>query len=455
MLLQAGTPNLSQQSLLQEGLKKHQSGELSAAIDCYHQALKIAPSAEAYANLGVALRMQGHLEAAVIAYRKALALDRTHVGTLSNLGGAYRALGQLDEALPLLTKAIQLQPDFAAAHYNLGLVYMDSGEPEKAIACFETTLQLEPDRVDAPFDRATCLLQSGNLRQGFAAYECRFAYEKRLVKPYAQPKWDGSPLKNQTLLLYAEQGFGDTLQFCRYIPFIEKQAGSRIILECPAPLKRIMQTVSWLDEVLVPGDPLPPFDVHASLLSLPHLFQTDLFSIPAQVPYLFSPKPEFHFKPNPVNQLKVGIVWASGHTDVGMRNRTIALSNWQSLLELPHIQFYSLQKGPQLKELEALGLNLLIEDLSPQIQDFADTAAILNELDILISADTAIVHLAGALNKPVWVLLPYGSEWRWLLERPDSPWYPSVRLFRQVENETWEKLLSGDVCQALKHWDDY
>lgn len=440
----------SLQDLLQAGLEAHQRGDLDSAIACYQQVLQETPSVDAYANLGVALRMQGCLQAAIIAYRRTLELDSDHVATLSNLGGAYRAIGQPQKAIPLLTKAIGLQPDFASAQYNLGLVYMDSGEPTKAIPYFEAAIALEPNRVDAPFDRATCLLQSGHLRQGFEAYECRFAYEKRLIKPYKQPKWDGSALKGQTLLLYAEQGFGDTLQFSRYIPLIEKQMGSRIILECPAPLKRLMQSVPGLDQVVSPGDTRPTFDVHASLLSLPYLFQTDLQTIPSQFPYLSLPKSRVQLKPHDAKKLKVGIVWASGHSDVGIRNRTIALSHWQSLLETPGVQFYSLQKGPQAKKLKIQGLEFLIQNLDPHIQDFADTAAVLNELDLLISADTAIVHLAGAMNRPVWVLLPHGAEWRWLLNREDSPWYPSARLFRQAENENWDQVMERVGVKLFK-----
>lgn len=417
-----------------------QSGNTKAALEKYEALLAVEPSSDAYANYGVALRTLGHIQAAIVVYRQALHINPKNVAALSNLGGGLRALGQLDEAFPVLQQAIQLQPDFIGAHYNLGLVYMDNQQPEQAIVCFDTVLNQDPNRVDAQFDRATCLLQLGKLKEGFEAYECRFGYEPRLVKPYSQPKWDGNSLNGRTLLLYAEQGFGDTLQFIRYVSMIDK-ANGRIILECPPPLKRLMASVSQIDEVIVPGETLPPFDVHTSLLSLPHHFQTTLETIPAAIPYLQAPFYRLGVPQRSGAHLKVGLVWASGHSDVGVRNRTIPLETFLPLFELPQISFISLQKGPQAKQIKQIGLEGLVSEIGHRINDFADTAAVLEELDLLITADTAIVHLAGAMGKPCWVLLPYGSEWRWMLNQQDTPWYPSIRLFRRQANQTWTDVI--------------
>ncbi len=434
--------------LLERALVLHQGGDVQSAIQHYREILAEQPTADVYANLGVALRTLGKTQAALVAYQQALNLNPNHVAALSNWGGGLRALGKLNEAIPILEKAIALDPAFIAAHHNLGLVYMDHQQPEKAIACFEQVLELNPNRVDAQFDRATCLLQLGRYQEGFQAYESRFGYEPRLVKPYAQPKWDGSPLNGKTLLLYAEQGFGDTLQFCRYIPLIEK-AGGRIILECPQPLKRLMATVAGVDQVVAPGDQLPAFDCHTSLLSLPHLFQTELKSIPATFPYLKAPFYRLGVTRRLGTQLKIGLVWGSGHSDVGVRNRAIPLTAFAPLLALPDITWVSLQKGPQTQQIKQLGFECLLEDWGSRIQDFADTAAVLEELDLLITADTAIVHLAGAMNKPCWVLLPYGSEWRWLLDGEHSPWYPRLTLFRSQPFQTWESLV-GRVVTRLE-----
>ncbi len=440
MLQQDGITN----PLFQEALVLQQAGKTGAALEKYRALLNQSPNADGYANLGVALRTLGHTKAALVAYQQAIHLDPDHVAALSNWGGGLRALGKLDEAIPILEKAIALDPNFIGAHHNLGLVYMDHQQPEKAIACFEQVLKLDPNRVDAQYDRATCLLQLGRYRDGFYAYESRFGYEPRLVKPYSQPKWDGCPLNGKTLLLYAEQGFGDTLQFCRYIPLIKK-AGGRIILECPQPLKRLMETVTGVDQVVAPGDRLPAFECHTSLLSLPHLFQTELETIPGPFPYLKAPFYRLGVPEKPGARLKIGTVWGSGHSDVGVRNRSIPLELFAPLLALPNITWVSLQKGPQTQQLKQLGFDCLLEDWGSRVQDFADTAAVLEELDLLITADTAIVHLAGAMNKPCWVLLPYGSEWRWLLEGEHSPWYPSLTLFRSQPFQTWESMIEQVV----------
>lgn len=432
--------------ILDQALAAHRQGNLAEAIEGYQQCILEAPTEAAYTNLGVALRSQGKIEAALVAYQRALEINPEHVPALSNWGGGLRALGRLTEAVPVLKQAIGLQPDFAAAHYNLGLVYMDAGQPEKAIHHFDEALHLEPERVDAQFDRAVCLLQSGDFQAGFQAYECRFAYEPRLQRYYSQPRWQGEALSpGQTLLLYCEQGFGDTLQFIRYVALIEKNGG-HIILECPLPLKRLMQTVENIDQVIVPGEPLPAFDTHASLLSLPAHLNTTLETVPKQLPYLKAPEPQ---KRLPASQhLRIGLVWASGHADVGVRHRSIPLKVFEPLLALAGHTFYSFQKGPAVAQLEETGLGSLIHNLDDAIQDFSDTAAFLSQMDLLISADTAIVHLAGALNIPCWVLLPSGSEWRWLLNRSDTPWYDSVRLFRKAYEQPWPEVIQ-EVIQAL------
>lgn len=435
-------------ALFNQALQLQQAGKVQEAIGLYQEILKQEDHAGAYANLGVALRTQGHIQAAIAVYRKSLAIQKDQVSVLSNLGGALRALGQLDEAILCLEQALQIDSECVAAHYNLGLAIMDAREPEKALQYFEKVLELDPNHVEAAFDRSTCILQMGNLEQGFQLYESRFQYEKRLIKPYKQPVWDGSPLKGKTLLLCAEQGFGDTLMFCRYIPLIEKHGG-KIILECPTELKRLMETLEGIDQVICPGDKLPAFDTYLSLLSLPRLFKTSVDTIPREIPYLQAPKAQHSLSMPSSTQLKVGIVWGVGHPDVVARNRSIELKHFLALSELPNVSLYSLQKGPQAKQLQELGCSTFIQDLGNQLRDFADTAAVLQELDLLITADTSIVHLAGALGKPVWVLLPSCSEWRWMLDREDSPWYPTVKLFRQATSGDWSSVFAR-VCQEFQ-----
>jgi hypothetical protein len=220
-----------------------------------------------------------------------------------------------------------------------------------------------------------------------------------------------------------------------------------VVLECPSPLKRLMATVEGVDQVISEGDKYPPFDIHASLFSLPYLFQTRMETIPASVPYLKAPDAAMSLLIPEGTRLKVGIVWASGHQDSGLRNRTVGLKSFLKLLEIPGVSLYSLQKGPQAKALQTLGADILIQNVAEQVEDFADTATALSQLDLLISADTAIVHLAGALGKPTWVLLPFSSEWRWMLAREDSPWYPGTRLFRQETPGCWQETFDRMVTR--------
>jgi tetratricopeptide (TPR) repeat protein len=425
---------------LVELVSLQQQGKVDAAIAGYQAFLKQQSNADALANLGVALRTKGHIQAAIICYRRALALEANNVSVLSNLGGGLRALGELDEALEVLVSALAIDPDFTAAHYNLGLVYMDSQRPVDAIACFEEVLKCDPNRSDARFDRATCILQSGDLLRGFAEYECRFAYEPRLQRAYTQPRWNGESLSGKTLLIYAEQGFGDTLQFSRYLPLIKK-AGGQLILECPLPLKRLMQSsFDCLALVVTPEENSVSFDYHIPLLSLPAFFETTLKTIPKTTPYLKSRASQLSRKS--AESLKIGLVWGNGHKDVGTRSREIALKEFAPLLVAPHISFYSFQKGKQSQQLKEDGFDSLITDLGSSIKDFADSASLLAQMDLLISVDTAIVHCAGALGIPCWVLLPFGSEWRWLLDRVDSPWYPSLTLYQQDCQQPWSELIA-------------
>jgi len=431
---------------LVELVSLQQQGKVDAAIEGYRALLKLEVNADALANLGVALRTKGHIQAAIICYRRTLALEASNVSVLSNLGGGLRALGELDEALQVLVSALAIEPDFTAAHYNLGLVYMDSQRPVQAIACFDEVLQRDPNRSDARFDRSTCILQTGDLLRGFAEYECRFAYEPRLQRAYTQPRWNGESLSGKTLLIYSEQGFGDTLQFSRYLPLVEK-AGGQMILECPLPLKRLMQSsFDCLELVVAPEEKNISFDYHIPLLSLPAFFKTRLETIPKTLPYLKPPASQLSRKR--AESLKVGLVWGNGHKDVGTRSREIALKEFAPLLAAPHISFYSFQKGKQSQQLKQEGFDALITDLDSSITNFADTASLLSQMDLLISVDTAIVHCAGALGIPCWVLLPFGSEWRWLLNRDDSPWYPSLKLFRQKCQQPWSEVV-GIVGREL------
>jgi Flp pilus assembly protein TadD len=405
--------------------------------------------AAGWANLGVALRSEGHLETAIALYRRALALEPDSAANLSNLGGALRAAGLLDEAIVRLRRATELTADFAAAIFNLGIALEDAGQLPEAVACYDRVLDLEPTRKDAAGQRAFALMRMGDFEKGLCAYEKRLEFEPMLKRGFRRPAWDGCPDNNKTLLLYSEQGRGDTFQFIRFAGEARSRVG-RVIVECPRETAEVVKTAPGVDEVVIQGLRLPQFDCHASLMSLPYLFKTTLETIPGSVPYLSVPPSVLgSVSLVPTKQLKVGIAWASGHTDIGVHDRSVGLAKLLRFFELPQVALYSLQVGTAASQIKELGCTHLIQDLGEQFKDFGSTADAIRQLDLVISADTAIVHLAGALAKPVWVLLPYASEWRWLQSRIDSPWYPTVRLFRQQKPFGWDGVVE-QVVQDLK-----
>ncbi|NJL56265.1 tetratricopeptide repeat protein [bacterium] len=332
---------------------------------------------------------------------------------------------------------------------------------EQAITAYQTAIQLKPDFAEAHVHLAQSLLLSGDLQNGFAEYEWRWA----MIAPYAfsQPVWDGSSLAEKTILVWIEAGFGDIIQFIRYIPLVKAYRG-QVFVSCRTTLKRLLETMDEIDRLILEGETLPEFDVHVPLMSIPQIVGTTLETIPAHIPYLSPPvECRFKLKPLPDTTLNVGIVWASGYKTVegvitkitnrmllaNQKLRSCPLSMFVKLLEIPGISFYSLQVGENIADLAALGDTSKLQDLSTHIQDFADTAALIGQMDLVISVDTAAAHLAGALGKPAWVLLPVGTDWRWLLDRNDSPWYPTMRLFRQRSPGDWEEVLDR-VAEALK-----
>ncbi len=292
------------------------------------------------------------------------------------------------------------------------------------------------------FNRAHALLATGELDEGWREYEWRFAVA-RYDRTFDRPLWDGEPLAGQTILVHAEQGFGDTLQFVRYVPAVAGRGG-RVVLEVPGPLVRLVGTVAGASRIVAAGDPLPEFDWHCPLLSLPRVFETTLATIPGSAPYLSVPPemaPAWGELIATAPGLRVGIVWAG--TTIG----AVDLRLLQPLWEIAGISWFSLQVGERSGDTASLD-DVAIADLSPWLTDFAETAAAVCQLDLVISIDTSIAHLAGALARPTWVLLPYNSDWRWLLRREDSPWYPTARLFRQSKPGDWAGV-AGEVAAAL------
>jgi tetratricopeptide (TPR) repeat protein len=418
-------------------------GNWDAAQACYERALALRPDrVESLVGLGVVLRAQGRLEEAVARYQRALELSPDHPEARNNLGVALVDLGRREEAITHHKKALALQPRRAELHYNLGSALQRQGLHAEALACYGRALALKPDYAQAHLNRSLALLLTGEFDDGWQEYEWRFsakAYDRR----FDRPLWSGEPLAGARILIHAEQGFGDTLQFVRYIPAVA-ECGGRVVLEVPASLAGLARTVAGISEVVAAGDPLPTFDCHCPLLSLPRVFKTNLATIPKTVPYLTVPAEasagwadRIPTSPRP----KVGVVWAG--TTVG----AIDLRLLQPLWEVDGVSWFSLQVGDRSADISSLR-GVKIADLSPWLTDFAETAAAVCRLDLVISVDTSVAHLAGALGRPTWLLLRYPPEWRWLLEREDSPWYPTGRLFRQRNEGDWLSV-AREVAAAL------
>jgi tetratricopeptide (TPR) repeat protein len=430
--------------LERRGVTAQRRGDHAAAANLYAAALDAGGGgAPLYANLGLALLRTGRLEPAAAALERAAALDLANPVPLAYLGEARRALRDPARAIRALRRALKLDRNLAHAWYQLGTALLDQARPEEALKCLDKALALNPGLSDARWPRILALFRLGRLPEAFAAYEDRFDRADCRPRDLPRPAWDGSPLEGKAILLHHEQGLGDTLMFCRYAPLVAERGG-RVILGCQPELAPLLATLPGVAQVAVPGARLR-FDVHASLMSLPRLFGTDEKTIPATVPYIQVPKEASFQLHRPADaRLAVGLVWAGNPKHSANILRSIPLRELLPLAGIPGVRLYSLQFGERAGDITGLGCAGLVTDLSTVTGPFAETAAALRDLDLLISVDTAALHLAGALGRPAWGLLGDNPDWRWLPGCADSPWYPSLRLFHQQRHGDW----AGVVAQV-------
>ena len=439
-------------------------GQSEEAIACLREAVRLkADYAEAHANLGMALaragtralanyravddlvlKEQGKLAEAYASLSEAVRLKPDYAEAHNNLGLVLTEQGRLDEAVASLRAAVRLKPDYVDGINNLGLAYAAQGKLDAAVAEYETALALAPERAPAHFLRSLAWLQAGDFDKGWPEYAWRQRMPDYAQPPFPWPLWDGAPLAGRTILLYAEQGLGDTLQFIRYVAQV-KQAGGTVIVACQKALLPLLARCTGIDHLVATGPPWPDCDVHASLLDLPRIFGTTRATIPAEVPYV-------HAEPRLVERwrgelqswpgFKVGIGWQGNPKFVTDRARSIPLHCFAPLGRLAGVHLISLQKGPGSEQLPVVPDRFAVLDLARRLDEdvgaFMDTAAVMNNLDLVITSDTALAHLAGGLGVPVWVALPFAADWRWLLDRDDSPWYPTMRLFRQRRWGDWD-----------------
>ncbi|MGD0390491.1 MAG: tetratricopeptide repeat-containing glycosyltransferase family protein [Tepidisphaeraceae bacterium] len=437
-------------------LRHHRAGRLHEAEQLYRQVLARQPEhADAMHNLGVISFQVGRNDVAVELIRRAIVLNPNYPEAYSNLGNVLTDKGELDEAIAAYRRAIALNPNLPEAHNNLGNALRDKGQLEEAVPVYRQAIALSPNFAEAHKNLSLALLAQGDFQRGGEEYEWRWKC-KDLPPPrdFAQPQWDGCPLEGRTLLLHAEQGLGDAIQFIRYLP-LAAQRGGEIIIECQAELQRLFQTIAGSCQIVARGQPLPAFDFHCPLLSLPRVFGTNLANVPKDVPYLHADAEDAgrwqHRLAEHAPLVKVGLAWAGNPTHKNDRNRSIKLARLAALGQMPGARFFSLQKGAAAAETKTPPAGMELVDWTAELKDFADTAALIANLDLVIAVDTAVVHLAGAMGKPVWTLLPYVPAWRWLLERQDSPWYPSMRLFRQPCIGDWDSVITR-VVDALSLW---
>jgi tetratricopeptide (TPR) repeat protein len=415
------------------------------AIAALERAMSLNPQdVETINNLAAALFQARRHEQALAACERALHIKPHYAEALNTRGNAFLEMGRAGEALASYDRAIASRPDFAPAYRNRGAALQALNRHREAIDSYESALALDPDDADAHWNESLARLCLGDYRTGFAKFEWRWRTSDRTHGDdrFSQPLWLGTDsLEGKTILLHGEQGVGDSIQFVRYVPLVQAR-GARVVLAVHRELKSLLSGMA--EAVLAEDEILPAFDLRCPLPSLPLAFGTTLATVPAQVPYLHprgSQVADWKRRLPESLALRVGLAWAGNPAHKNDRNRSMAFEWLAPLLAVPHVQFVSLQKGVS-GDAEALSRARRWVDLASALEDFSDTAAAMANLDLIISVDTAVAHLAGALAKAVWVLLPFSPDWRWLLDREDSPWYPSARVFRQPAAGDWSNVIA-------------
>lgn len=413
--------------------------------------------AQAHTNLGCMLHIQGRFDAAIACYRRALQLEPGQPEALRNYALIAGGIVELQEAVTGFEQYLAKNPRDASAQHQLAHLHLRLGRSEEALAGYERAIALQPEEPELHFARAQVLLLLGRYAEGWPEYEWRWRMERfnAPMRRFPQPRWDGAPLEHGTLLVHGETGLGDTLQFARYMALAAERC-TRVVVECQPALRALVADVEGVSQVVAQGDPLPAFDAHLPFIAFPGLFETTIATIPWRGPYI---------RPDPLRlrawrdrvagagprERKVGLVWTGNPENRGNRERSVTLQQLAPLAQVPGVSFFSLQKGVSSEQRGPVPDGMRFIDLTGSIGDFSDTAALLTQLDLVITVDTSVLHLAGAMGRPTWVLVPFSPTWRYHLGRSDNPWYPGMRLFRQASEGDWSVPLE-QLREALAQW---
>ncbi len=428
------------------GLALKESGDVGAALENYDKAIALNPaSTEAWNNRGIALHDQQNYGAALESYDRALSLAPDMSKAWNNRGAALDYVRRYDEAVENYDRAVALDPTFADAWSNRGVTLADVGRRSEAVKSYEQAIAANPDHADAHWNMSLCFLQLGDFKKGWAGHEWRWKVANLDLAPrtFAQPLWLGAEsVRGKTILLHADQGFGDALQFSRYAKLLHEQ-GARVLLEVRKPLVGLMSDLPGVAQVIPYGESLPAFDMHCPLGSLPRAFNTDASSIPFSAGYLHSTaaqREKWQAILGKTDKRRIGLAWSGNRKHKNDHNRSIALADLAQALP-EGFEYISLQKEVSEADRAVLRTRADIRTFGDQLADFSDTAALCDLVDVIVSVDTSVVHLAGAMGRPVWVLLPFNPDWRWLLARSDSPWYDTATLYRQSRAGDWIDVL--------------
>lgn len=434
-----------------------ETGKLDEAINSYQKAIEINPILDGvYNNLGVAYTKKNETDEAINCYKKAIELNPNNAEPYCNLGVAITKNNQIDAAIENYLIALNINPNYATACFNLGLSYSKKRDINNAILYYEKALSINPNYIEAYFNLGIAYLLNKEFKKGWQYYDCRFINKKAPAPQVKNPKpiWNGSSLKGKIIYVYHEQGIGDTLQFVRFLPILKAFGAKKVLFKCQAGLETLLKMgIVGVDIVnnSTPDESIE-FDTYIPLLSLPRILNINCDNISPNTEYLkadINKVIEYKQKFFNNDKLKIGIFWQGSTEHKTDKERSLSLKNYYPLFDIPNIQLYSLQKGYGIEQLQDLPEGFNVVNLGEHFKDFSDTAAAVENLDLLITIDSAVAHLAGALNKPVWIILSSNLEWRWFLDEKDTIWYKSARLFRPKLGQNKDEVISN-ICESLQ-----